>query len=77
MVYSFTCLDHSKIKMKCLDHSKIKLKCLFTDQPCAGWDINLMSPKVIKLNRSHKLFVNTYRRLSKVLLYRWWSLFSN
>ena len=28
MMYSFTCLDHSKID-------------LLTDQPCADWDINL------------------------------------
>ena len=50
MVYIFTCLDHSDIKRKCS----------LTDQPCAGWKINLMLPKVVNHNGAHELFVNTY-----------------
>ena len=50
------------------------MKVLLTDQPCTGWNINLMLPKVVKHNRAHELFMNTYgrrrRRRSTVLLYR-------
>ena len=27
-------------------------------KPCAGWDINLMLPKVVKQNMAHELFMN-------------------
>ena len=52
------------------------MKVPLTDQPCTGWNINLMLPKDVKHNGSHELFINTYsrrrhrRRQSKVLLYR-------
>ena len=35
------------------------MKVPLTDQPCAGWDINLMLPKVVKQNGAHELFMNT------------------
>ena len=50
MVYSFTCLDHSDIKGKCS----------LTDQSCAGWNMNLMLPKVVKHKGTHELFMVTY-----------------
>ena len=49
------------------------MKVSLTDQPCTGWNINLMLPKVVKHNGAHELFMNTYgrrrrRRRSTVLL---------
>ena len=49
------------------------MKVLLTDQPCTGWNINLMLPKVVKHNGAHELFMNTYcrrrrRRRSTVLV---------
>ena len=35
---------------------------MLTDQPCTGWNINFMLPKVGKHNRAHELFMNTYGR---------------
>ena len=36
------------------------MECSLTDQPCAGWDVNLMLPKVIKQNEAHAFFMNMY-----------------
>ena len=33
------------------------MKVLLTDQPCTGWNINLMLPKVVKHNGAHELFM--------------------
>ena len=42
------------------------MKVPLTDQPCAGWDINLMLPKVVKQNGAHELFMNTSSSSSSV-----------
>ena len=57
MVYSFICLDHSKINWMCL----------FTGQPSANWNIKCMKLKVITPKGAHEFFMNVCRSRLTVL----------